>query len=116
MSSRATHQTSKTSSPRNTPPPDQALMTEITIEDIENIARDQYNNKGMIDQGLINLILKDWGIDLSHYKNQETARELWNNMITLHLVNPDAYQDACKKIQNMFEKLDRGDHIPDIHA
>lgn len=91
-------------------------MAGILTKDIEQIALDQFHNRGHVDQGILDLLIADRQIDLSGFKNKHQAKELWNNLILLSLLSPASYKEVTEYIKTTFKKLEKGNDIPDIPA
>ncbi len=83
---------------------------------LEDFARDQHKTTGKVSLKLLDMIIKYRGIKIDLFKDKETARDLWHNLIKLSLISPAAYEDALKRIKTTAKELGCGDDIPDIVA
>lgn len=95
-------------------------MNELHIPTLRRIAERQLKETGRISAALLDTIIEEWGIDYSRYKDQKQAKELWHNLISLYLIAPEVYNQACGYIEGMHDAAmtlkERGDDIPDIVA
>lgn len=91
-------------------------MTELHIPTLRRIATKQFRETGRINTELLDLIIEDWRIDLAAFKDRETARELWHNLLTLYLIDRKAYEEVHSYTKFRLHDLKNGDDIPDIVA
>jgi hypothetical protein len=86
------------------------------LKHLEDLALYVHKATGEISPELLDMIIKYRGIKLDAFKDKQSARELWHNLITLSLINPSAYKDALDYIKHTGRKLGIDTDIPDIVA
>ncbi|MCG8643307.1 MAG: hypothetical protein MI862_26510 [Desulfobacterales bacterium] len=95
-------------------------MSELHIPTLRRIAERQLKDNGRISATLLDTIIEDWGVDYSRYKDQARAKDLWHNLVSLYLINPELYTNANSYIKGIHDTLkvrkEKGDDIPDIIA
>ena len=91
-------------------------MEEKSIKDIDQTALDQFHETGHIDGAILDLIITNRQIDIKAFRDKQTARDLWHNLIKLSLIDPPAYEDFIKRIKNTAKELGCKNDIPDIVA
>lgn len=87
-----------------------------SLKHFEDLALYVHKATGEISPELLDMIIKYRGIKLDTFKDKQSARELWHNLVTLSLINPAAYKEAVGNITTTANKLGCGDGIPDIVA
>ena len=95
-------------------------MSELHIPTLRRVANRQLKDSGRISPEILDMVIEDWGIDYSRYKDRHQAKALWRGLIRLYLINPDLYSNACSYIEGLYDTVisqkRKGDDIPDIVA
>jgi len=78
-------------------------MTELHIPTLIRLAKKQFRENGRVGTEILDLVIEDWQIDLTGFKDQKRARELWRNLITLYLIDNKEYIHALGYIKGIHD-------------
>ena len=94
------------------------MINDLHIPTVRRVALKQFKETGRIETDILDLIMEDWGIDLSKYKDANRARELQHNLVKLYLLDPESYDEICALIKYKVQKHQQKTKpsIPDIVA